>query len=57
MTLLAEKLQINSRVKSAQDIWRNCLKKSLRVGHSVPFVKNNRRGNKLAGILGFQKKN
>ena len=55
VNLFAEKPQINSRVKSAQDLWRSCLKKSVRVGHSIPFVKNNRRVNKLAGVLGLQK--
>ncbi|MBG08225.1 MAG: hypothetical protein CME68_05665 [Halobacteriovoraceae bacterium] len=55
LSLLAEKPQINSRVKNAQDVWRGCLKKSVRVGHSIPFVKNNRKVNKLAGILGLQK--
>ena len=55
MTLLADKPQINSRIKNAQKIWRSCLKTSVRVGHSIPFVKNNRRVNKLSGILGLQK--
>ena len=55
VNLFAEKPQINSRIKNAQDVWRNCLKNSIRVGHSIPFLKNKRKVNKLAGILGLQK--
>ena len=55
LNLFAEKPQINSGVESAQKKWRDCLKSSVRVGHSIPFVKNQRKVNKLAGFLGLQK--
>ena len=55
LNLFAEKPQINSGVEKAQKKWRDCLKSSVRVGHSIPFVKNKRKINKLAGFLGLQK--